>query len=118
MPAKKSPAVLAQNARDMVEQLNHLVLNEAATITAPNINDTVRPLMQLADRLEQAFEQLAAVLEMRAKEGAIGMDTDEDPDDAVAAVAEALRAAAGDVQGLAQSLAVPARTLSAMDHRR
>ena len=117
MPPKKSPAVLAQNARDLVEQLNRQVLDDAGKITAPNVNDTVRALMQLVDRLPQAFEQLATVLEMRAKEGVIGMDTAEDPAVAAFATAEELRSAAADAQALAQYIAVPARTLSSMDHQ-
>jgi hypothetical protein len=117
VPTKKTPAVLAQNARDLVEELNRLVLDEPGKVTAPNINDTLRALTQLVDRLPQAFEQLAAVLEMRAKEGVIGMDTGEDPDVAAGRAAGQLRTVAADAEALVQALAAPARILHHMDHR-
>ncbi|MFC1405669.1 MULTISPECIES: hypothetical protein [Streptacidiphilus] len=59
-PKKKSTAELAVTARDLIEQLNRDVLDDAGTLTAPNIHDTTRVLMSLVDRLPQAFEQLRA----------------------------------------------------------
>jgi len=116
-PKKKSTADLALAARDLIEQINCDVLDEPGKMTAPRIHETTRALMSLMDRLPQAFDQLATVLEMRAKDGAIVMDTADDPDVAATTTAEELRAAAADAQALAHQLAVPTRTLYSMGHK-
>ncbi|MBT2384486.1 hypothetical protein [Streptomyces sp. ISL-11] len=110
------PADLAREARDLVEQVNHAVLDAPEALTAPRIHETTRALMQLVERLPQTFEQLADVLELRAREGAIRMDTAEDPDAAARAAAEDLRAAAAEAHQLARHLTQPAGALFSMAH--
>lgn len=77
MPSPKQPvpADPAYQACGPVEEVNRAVLVHPEVMTAPRIQDTVRALMSLTERLPQTFEQLAGVLEIRAREGVIRMDS-------------------------------------------
>lgn len=114
--AQPAPADLARKARDLVEELNRAVVDGSHTLTAPRVHETARALMELVDRLPQAFQQLADVLELRADQGAIRMDTGEDPDGVARATAEDLRVAGSEAHQLPDRLAKPARALFSMAH--
>lgn len=121
MPSAKAvqpvPADLGRQARDLIEEANRAVLDDGASMTAPRIHNTARALMSLAERLPQALDQLATVIQWRAEQGVVQMDTDQDPAEAAAAVAEDLRVAGAAAQLLADRLAEPVHVLSAMGHR-
>jgi hypothetical protein len=111
------PADLVRRARDLIEEANRAVLDDGASLTAPRIHDTARTLMSLVERLPQALDQLATFVEWRAEQGAIVMDTGQDPAEAAAGVAEDLRVAGAAAQQLAGRLAEPVHVLSAMGHQ-
>ncbi|BBG20739.1 hypothetical protein RVR_P1125 (plasmid) [Actinacidiphila reveromycinica] len=116
MATKTDPAKLARQARDLIEQLNHVVLNDARALSAPVLSETVQVLKQLVERLPQAFEQTADVLEMLAEQDKVVVDG-QDPKAAVAEVAAELRAAGAGSQQLAKELANPASALFLMGGR-
>jgi hypothetical protein len=119
VPSSKQPVPsdLAYRARDLIEEINRAVLDHPEAMTAPRIHDTVRALMSLTERLPQTFEQLAAVLEIRAREGVIRMDTAEAPATAARSAAQELRTAGEEAGQLAHRLAKPAAALFSMGHR-
>ncbi|MGJ5899393.1 hypothetical protein ACSCBZ_46760 [Streptomyces niveiscabiei] len=114
MAAKKDPAELARQARDLIEELNHVVLDDASALSAPALSETTQVLKQLVEQLPQAFDQTASVLEMLAKRGKVVVDGDQDPKVAVAEVAAELRAVAISSEQLAKDLADPASALFLM----
>jgi hypothetical protein len=117
MATRTDPAKLARQARDLIEDLNRVVLDDARTLSAPVLSETTQVLKQLVERLPQAFEQTADVLEMLAEQDKVVMDGDQDPKTAVAEVAAELRAAGASSEQLAKDLANPASALFLMGGR-
>ncbi|MET9399288.1 hypothetical protein [Kitasatospora sp. NPDC002965] len=87
------PSETAQSAVEAIRELNHLTLNRK--MTAPEIKATVQEITALVDHLPQLFEQLARQLGSRQAEGAIEMDTQDDPAVIVPEVLARLAEAAG-----------------------
>jgi hypothetical protein len=116
MATRTDPAKLARQARDLIEQLNCVVLDDARALSAPVLSETTQVLKQLVERLPQAFEQTADVLEMLAKQDKVVVDG-QDPKAAVAEVAAELRAAGASSERLAKDLANPASALFLMGGR-
>lgn len=48
MPAEITVPARAREAREAVEALNRALADEAALLTAPRVDEAVRPLMQLS----------------------------------------------------------------------
>lgn len=117
MASKKDPAKLARQARDLIEELNRVVLDDARTLSAPVLSETTQVLKQLIERLPQAFDQTASVLEMLAGQDKVVVDGDQDPKAAVAEVAAEMRAVATSSEQLAKDLANPASALFLMGGR-
>ncbi|MFD0353401.1 hypothetical protein ACFVHW_06565 [Streptomyces sp. NPDC127110] len=113
MVQKTDPAQLVRQARDLVENVNRAVLDDAATLSPPQLSAVVQALKELVERLPQAFDQAAAVLDMPAARDLVVMDTGQDPKAFTAEAAAQLRAAASSSEQLAKELAGPA---SAMFH--
>ncbi|MFI9630482.1 hypothetical protein [Streptomyces sp. NPDC052042] len=116
MAAKTDPAKLARQARDLIEDLNHVVLDDARTLSAPQLPETIQALKQLVERLPQAFEQTADVLELLAKNGKVTIEQG-DVNTEVATTTAALRTVAADSEQLGKSLANPASALFLMGGR-
>lgn len=120
-----SPARTAYEAAELIRQLNHETLN-GKDLTAPQIHRTVRNLLDLVDRLPQAFEQLAALLAKQQTDGKIRMEDGSSPAAPVTAVTLRLYQAAALTESanrktygtpaspLARSLADASDRLSAM----
>lgn len=83
----------AYAAAEAVRQLNHNTLN-IKVMTAPEISSTVRGLLDLVDRLPQAFEQLANHLEKQLADDQVRMEDGRDPEPPVAQAVTGLRRAA------------------------
>lgn len=90
---KTTPRGDAYAAAEAVRQLNHDTLNIEA-MTAPEISSTVRGLLDLVDRLPQAFEQLANHLEKQLAGGQVRMEDGRHPAAPVAQAVAGLRRAA------------------------
>ncbi|MCZ1011856.1 hypothetical protein [Streptomyces lydicus] len=110
--------MLARQARDLIEEFNRVVLDDAKDMSAPPaLPDATQALKSLVDRFPQAFEQTADVLEMLAASDKITMEQGRDPKTEVATTAAELRAVAADGEQLAKSLANPASALFLMGGR-
>ncbi|MFI9588342.1 hypothetical protein ACIHCQ_42685 [Streptomyces sp. NPDC052236] len=116
MAAKKDPAKLVRQARDLIEEFNRVVLDDAKDLSAP-LSEATQALKSLVDRLPQAFEQTADVLEMLAANDKITMEQGRDPKAEVVTTAGELRAVAADSEQLAKSLSHPASALFLMGGR-
>ncbi|MFF1691318.1 MULTISPECIES: hypothetical protein [unclassified Streptomyces] len=90
---------MARQARDLIEEFNVVVLDDAKDLSAPALSEATQALKPLVDRLPQAFEQ--------------GCDPMAE---AVTTAAE-LRAVAADRGQLAKSLSHPASALFLMRGR-
>ncbi|WP_327300055.1 hypothetical protein [Streptomyces goshikiensis] len=111
MAAKKNPAQLARQARDLVEDFNRVVLDVAKGLSAPALSDAVQALKSLVERLPQAFGQTADVLEFLAAGDRVTVEQGRDAKREVATTAAELRAVAADSEQLARSLSDPASAL-------
>ncbi|MEU9197731.1 hypothetical protein [Streptomyces hundungensis] len=116
MAAKKDPAKLARQARDLIEEFNRVVLDDAKDLSAPALSDATQALKSLVDRLPQAFEQTADVLELLAANDKVTMEQG-DPKTEVSTTAAELRAVAADSEQLAKNLSHPASALFMMGGR-
>ncbi|MFD4528449.1 hypothetical protein ACFWP7_31925 [Streptomyces sp. NPDC058470] len=117
MAAKKDPAKLARQARDLIEEFNRVVLDDAKDLSAPALSEATQALKSLVDRLPQAFEQTADVLELLAANDRITVEEGGDPKAEVATTAAELRTVAADSEKLAKSLSHPASALFLMGGR-
>jgi len=117
MAAKTKPAKLARQARDLIEEFNHVVLNDAKDLSAPALSEATQALKQLVERLPQAFEQTADVLEMLAAKDKIAMEQGIDPKSEAATTAAELRTVAAGSEQLAKDLSNPASALFLMGGR-
>ncbi|MEK8141702.1 hypothetical protein NKH18_01000 [Streptomyces sp. M10(2022)] len=116
MTAKKDPAKLVRQARDLIEEFNRVVLDDAKDLSAPALSEATQALKSLVDRLPQAFEQTADVLELLAAGDRVTVEQG-DPKTEVATTAAELRAVAADSEQLAKSLSHPASALFMMGGR-
>ncbi|MFJ6354816.1 hypothetical protein ACIQKB_35835 [Streptomyces sp. NPDC092046] len=116
MAAKKDPAKLARRARDLIEEFNRVLLDDANDLSAPALSEATQALKSLVERLPQAFEQTADVLELLAANDRITMEHCDPVAEVVEAATE-LRAVAADSEQLAKSLANPASALFLMGGR-
>ncbi|MFK0264221.1 hypothetical protein ACIQU1_23305 [Streptomyces angustmyceticus] len=94
-----------------------MVLDDAKDMSAPALSEATQPLKSLVDRLPQAFEQTADVLELLAAGDKITVEQGRDPKDEVTTTAAELRTVAADSEQLAKSLANPASALFLMGGR-
>jgi hypothetical protein len=117
MAAKTDPAKLARQARDLIEEFNRVVLDDAKDLSAPALSKATQALKSLVDRLPQAFEQTADVLEMLAAKDKITMEQGRDPKAEAATTAAELRTVAADSERLAKGLANHASSLFLMGGR-
>ncbi|MEU7151144.1 hypothetical protein AB0B15_24435 [Streptomyces sp. NPDC045456] len=117
MAAKTDPAKLARQARDLIEEFNRVVLADAKGMSAPALSEATQALKSLVDRLPQAFEQTADVLELLAANDKIALEQGRAPKAEVATTAAELRTTAADSEQLAKSLANPASALFLMGGR-
>ncbi|MFF1545970.1 hypothetical protein [Streptomyces sp. NPDC058291] len=117
MAAKTDPAKLARQARDLIEEFNRVVLEDAKDLSAPALSEATQALKSLVERLPQAFEQTADVLELLATNDKVTVEQGHDPKDEVATTAAELRTVAADSEKLAKSLANPASALFLMGGR-
>jgi hypothetical protein len=116
MAAKKDPAMLVRQARDLIEEFNRVVLDDAKDLSAPALSEATQALKSLVGRLPQAFEQTADVLEMLAANNKVTVDQG-DPKTEAATTAAELRTAAADSEQLAKTLSHPASALFLMGGR-
>jgi hypothetical protein len=116
MAAKADPAKLARQARDLIEDDNRVLLDDANALSAPALSEATQALKSLVDRLPQAFEQTGDVLEMLASQDRITMEQG-DPRSEAATTAAELRAVAADTEQLAKDLSHPASALFLMGGR-
>ncbi|MFE1558883.1 hypothetical protein ACFW6V_28365 [Streptomyces sp. NPDC058734] len=107
MVQKTDPVQLVREPRDLIEKVNHVFLDDAAALSPPQLSAVVQALKELVERLPQAFDQAAAVLDMLAARDLVVMDTGEDPKSFTAEAAAQLRAAATSSEHLAKELAGP-----------
>ncbi|MFD6826644.1 hypothetical protein ACFWC5_40905 [Streptomyces sp. NPDC060085] len=114
---RTDPAALVRQARDLIEELNHVVLDDAGTLSAPALSDTVQALKSLVERLPQAFEQTGTALVMLADQDKVVLDNGQDPKAATTQVAAELRAVAASSEQLARDLSHPASALFLMGGR-
>jgi len=117
MAAKADPAKLARQARDLIEEFNRVVLDDAKDLSAPALSEATQALKSLVERLPQAFEQTADVLELLAANDKVTVEQGRAPKDEVATTAAELRTVAADSEQLAKSLANPASALFLMGGR-
>ncbi|ASY37083.1 MULTISPECIES: hypothetical protein [unclassified Streptomyces] len=116
MATKTDPATLARQARDLIEEFNRAVLDDAKGLSAPALSSALQALKSLVERLPQAFDQTADVLELLAKSDKVTVENG-DPKNEVATTAAQLRAVSIDSQRLATSLATPASSMFYMGGR-
>lgn len=117
MAAKKDPAKLVRQARDLIEEFNRVVLDDGKDLSAPALSEATQALKSLVDRLPQAFEQTADVLELLAANDRITVEEGRDPKAEAATTAAELRTVAADSENLAKSLSHPASALFLMGGR-
>jgi ectoine hydroxylase-related dioxygenase (phytanoyl-CoA dioxygenase family) len=117
MAAKTDPAKLVRQARDLIEEFNRVVLDDAKDLSAPALSEATQALKSLVERLPQAFEQTADVLEMLAAGDKVTVEHGRDSKSEVATTATELRGVAADSEQLAKSLANPASALFLMGGR-
>lgn len=110
------PARLVYQARDLIEELNRVVLDDAGTLSAPVLSETVQALKSLVERLPHAFEQTAQVLVMLAAGDRITVEQGDAKSEAAATAAE-LRTVAVHTELLAKELSHPASALFLMGGR-
>ncbi|MGW4629723.1 hypothetical protein [Streptomyces rubiginosohelvolus] len=110
------PAALVRQARDLIEEANRVVLDDGRNLSAPAVSDTVQALKSLVERLPQAFDQTARVLEMLAKADKVSVERG-DAKTEVARTAGELRGVATDSEQLARTLSHPASALFMMGGR-
>ncbi|MFF4174276.1 hypothetical protein [Streptomyces sp. NPDC001744] len=116
MAAKVDPAKLARQARDLIEEYNRVLLDDADDLSAPALSEATRVLKSLVDRLPQAFEQTADVLEMLASQDRVTTGQG-DPRTGAATTAAELRAVAAGAGKLAEDLSHPVSALFLMGGR-
>ncbi|MFC9735033.1 hypothetical protein ACFWGM_16790 [Streptomyces roseolus] len=116
MAAKTDPAKLARQARDLIEEYNRVLLDDANALSAPGLSEATEALKSLVDRLPQAFELTADVLEMLAAKGRITIEQGVPQAEAATTAAE-LRAVAAGTEKLAKDLSHPASALFHMGGR-
>ncbi|MFJ4922972.1 hypothetical protein [Streptomyces sp. NPDC088725] len=117
MAAKTDPAKLARQARDLIEEFNCVVLDDAEELPVPALSEATQALKSLVDRLPQAFEQTADVLELLAANDKITLEQGRNSKAEAATTAAELRNAAADSEQLAKSLSHPASALFLMGGR-
>ncbi|MFJ8855503.1 hypothetical protein [Streptomyces sp. NPDC102437] len=115
--AATDPATLVRQARDLIEEFNRVVLDDRKDLSAPELSGATQALKSLVDRLPQAFEQTADVLELLAANDRVTMEQGRDPKSEVATTAAELRTIAAGSEQLAQSLANPSSALFLMGGR-
>lgn len=103
------PAKAARDAAEAIRKLNHATLNQQ--IPAPVLSSAAQALCALVDRLPQALEQIGAQLKQRHAQGAIRMDTGENPAGAVAETTVALEDAVQHLADVSRSLHLAASPL-------
>ncbi|MFK4070430.1 hypothetical protein [Streptomyces sp. NPDC029674] len=116
MAVKQDPATLVRQARDLIEEFNRAVLDDRNDLSAPALSEATQALKSLVERLPQAFEQTADVLELLAKNNKVTVEQG-DPKEEVATTAAELRTVAAGSKQLAKSLANPASALFLMGGR-
>ncbi|MGO4634922.1 hypothetical protein AB4225_28945 [Streptomyces sp. 2RAF24] len=116
MTAKTDPAQLVRQARDLIDEFNRVVLDDAQELSAPALSEATQALKSLVERLPQAFEQTADVLELLAKSDKVTVEQG-DVKTEVATTAAELRTVAADSEQLGKSLANPASALFLMGGR-
>lgn len=94
---RTDPVETAHEAAELVRRLNHETLN-ADRMSAPEISRAARHLLDLMDRLPQAFEQLADHLDRQQTAGRIRMEDGSDSAQPVAVVKMRLEQAASLVE--------------------
>ncbi|GAA2341430.1 hypothetical protein OHT20_37660 [Streptomyces caniferus] len=62
MAAKTDPAKLARQARNLIEEFNRVVLDDAKDLSAPAVSDAVQALKSLVDRLPEGPSHPASAL--------------------------------------------------------
>ena len=100
----------AATAAEAVRTLNHLTMSPASTDLG-DLYAAVGQLQVLAERLPQALDQCADVLERPARGVEYGVDTGDDPDDVIGDAVIALRAGADRAHDLARRLADAQRAI-------
>lgn len=113
MAAKTDPAMLVRQARDLIEEFNRVLLDDAQNLSAPELSATTQALKSLVDRLPQAFEQTADVLAMLAADDKITIEQGDPKTEAGTTAAE-LRTVAVHSEQLAKELSHPASALFLM----
>ncbi|MDV9192186.1 hypothetical protein R6L23_28945 [Streptomyces sp. SR27] len=116
MAAKADLAKLARQARDLIEEFNRVLLDDANALSATALSEATQALKSLVDRLPQAFDQTADVLEMLAVKDRITVDQG-DPKTEAATTAGELRTLATGAEKLAKDLSHPASALFLMGGR-
>lgn len=116
MAAKKVPAKLVRQARDLIEEFNRVVLDDAKDLSAPALSEAAQAWKSLVGRLPQAFEQTADVLELLAANDRVTVEQGDPKTEVVTTVAE-LRAVVADSEQLAKGLSHPASALFMMGGR-
>ncbi|WP_228974753.1 hypothetical protein [Streptomyces sp. DH12] len=116
MAAKTDPAQLVRQARDVIEEFNRVVLDDAQELSAPALSESTQVLKSLVERLPQAFEQTADVLELLAKSEKVTVEQGDVKTEVVTTAVE-LRTVAADNEQLGKSLANPASALFLMGGR-
>lgn len=106
---KTDPAKAARDAAEAIRKLNHATLNDS--VSAPVISSIAQALCGLVDRMPQALEQLGWQLKQRQAEGAIRMDTGENPEVAVVEAEVALEDAVQHLAAVSKSLHLAASPL-------
>lgn len=105
-----------RQARDLIEEFNRVVLDDAKELSAPALSEATQALKSLVERLPQAFEQTADVLELLAKSDKVTVGRGDVRTEAATTAAE-LRTVAADSEQLGKSLANPASVLFSMGGR-
>ncbi|MEU4173370.1 hypothetical protein AB0F46_41930 [Streptomyces sp. NPDC026665] len=116
MAVKTDPATLVRQARDLIEEFNRVVLDDERELSAPALSESTQALKSLVERLPQAFEQTAYVLELLVKSDKVTVERG-DVKTEVAATAAELRTVAAHIEQLGKSLANPASALFLMGGR-
>ncbi|MBP0458795.1 hypothetical protein [Streptomyces montanisoli] len=116
MAAKTAPALLVCQVRDVMEEFDRVVLDDAKGLSAPALAEATRALKSLVERLPLAFEQTADVLELLVKSDKATVERG-DVKTEVATTAAELRTVAADSEQLGKGLADPASALFLMGGR-